>query len=249
MSSLSKAATMFALALLWPTRLLLAADAPQDLLWRKAVAVAKASADWVPGLVITRSEVFHKGESEGIHEIWQRSKPGPKGEVLTETIKILEDGKDVTKKEMMENKEMDGVKKADSKGGGNPFDPDVQDQLTLKVTGRSRVIAGLDCLGYAFELKNTNGPMVRGTAWLEKETGVPREIDNMTVDPLPDKHLKQLTLRTHYETTNGVWLAKSTEATSTVKVLFIKADLRSTTTFSEHWKNPRHEATFGKDAK
>ncbi len=102
------------------------------------------------------------------------------------------------------------------------------------------MIAGRDCVGYLFELKNVDGLVVRGTAWLEKETGIPREIENTTVEPLPDKHLKSLTMTTHYEMTNGMWFAKSTESASTVSIFLIKAQVRSTTTFSEHWrKSPR----------
>ena len=113
---------------------------------------------------------------------------------------------------------------------------------------RSRTIAERACVGYAFELRNTNGPVVRGTAWLDKETGVPSDIENMTLDPLPDKHLKHLTLTTRYETTtNGTWLAKTMTATSTIGVMFIKANARTTTTFSEHWKKPPHESTPGKE--
>ena len=232
------------LALFWPRTFLFAANATKDPLWSKALAVAAANADWVPGLVVTRSEVLHKGEVVGVHEVWQRSKPGPRNEVVTETIKILEDGKDVTKQEKKKNKEKGETKKANSKGGGNPFDAAAQDQLSLKVIDRSRTIAERACVGYAFELRNTNGPVVRGTAWLDKETGVPSEIENMTLDPLPDKRLKQLTLTTRYETTtNGAWLAKTMTATSTLGVMFIKADARTTTTFSEHWKMPPHGRT------
>jgi hypothetical protein len=199
MHSPLKTATVLTLALFCSRASLFAADAPNDPLWSKAVAVAAANSDWVPGLVITRSEVLRKGEAIGVHEMWQRSKLGPKGEVVTETVKMLEDGKDVTKVEETKNEEKRGTKKVDGKGGGNPFDASVQDRLSLKVMARSRTIAGRDCVGYAFELRNTNGPMVRGTAWLQKETGVPSEIENMTLDPLPDKHLKHLTLTTRYE--------------------------------------------------
>jgi hypothetical protein len=224
----------------WPGTFLLAADGTKDPLWSKAVAVATANADWVPGLVITRSEVLHKGEVVGVYEMWQRSKLGPKSEVVTETVKILEDGKDVTKEEEKTRKGKSETKKADGNGGGNPFDASVQDRLSLKVMDRSRVIAEQTCVGYAFELRNTNGPVVRGTAWLEKETGLPLEIENMTLDPLPDKHLRQLILATRYETTtNGTWFAKMMTANSTVSVMLIKADTRTTTTFSEHWKRPR----------
>ncbi len=239
-------ATLLTLALFWSGASLIAADAPKDPLWRKAVAVAASDADWVPGLVITRSEVRHKGEVVGVQELWQRSKPGPKGGVLTETFKVLEDGKDVTKPEKAKGKEKSETKKSDNKGGVNPFDAGVQDRLTLKMVERSRTIDDRDCVGYAFELRNTNGPLVKGTAWLEKATGVPSEIENMTLDPLPDKHLKSLTLTTRYETTtNGVWLAKTTTAISTMSVMFIKAEARTTTTFSEHWKRSPHEPSSG----
>jgi hypothetical protein len=70
----------------------------------------------------------------------------------------------------------------------------------------------------------------------------------MTLTPLPDKHLKHLTLTTRYETTtNGAWLAKTMTANSTMSVMLIKADARTTTTFSEHWKKPQHETAPGKD--
>ncbi len=248
MISLLKTATFVALALFWPRAFLCAADSAKDPLWRKAVAVATASANWAPGLVVTRSEVLRKGEVAGVHEMWRRSKLGAKGEVVTETVKVLEDGEDVTKAE--KNDENRETKKAGSKGGLNPFDARVQEQLSLKVLDRSRSIAGRNCVGYAFELRNTNGPVVRGTAWLEKETGVPSEIENMTLDPLPDKHLKRLTMTTCYETTtNGACLAKTTTTTSTVSVMFVEVDTRMTTTYSEYWKKPQQEPTPDKDRK
>jgi hypothetical protein len=241
LDSPSKAASVLAFAHCCLATLLFAADTPQDALWRKAIAIADANADWVPGLVVSRSEALYKGESAGVNEIWRRSTLDQKGEVTTETVKILEDGKDVTKQEKAKAKEKPNPAKPGNKGGGNPFDPEVQDRVTLKTTARSRVIADRDCLGIAFELKNTNGPTTRGTAWLDKETGTPTEIDNMTLDPLPDKHIKRLVLTSRYETTtNGGWHLRSMETTGTVARMFIHVDIRSTTTFSEHWKKPQH---------
>jgi hypothetical protein len=232
MHSRLKIATVLIWAFFWSKAFPLAAEAVNDPLWSKAVAVATANADWVPGLVVTRAEVLRKGEVVGVHEMWQRSTLGPEGKVVTETVKILEDGKDVTKQEKR-------APKPGGKGGGNPFDARVQDRLSLKVMDRSRTVAGRACAGYVFELRNTNGPVVNGTAWLEKETGVPLEIEDMTLDPLPDKRLKRLTLRTQYETTtNGAWITKTVTTASTMSVMFIKADARTTTTFSEHWKKP-----------
>src|SRR5438105_3550646 len=62
MRSPLKIAAVVTVALFWSKIFLFAAEAPTDPLWRKAVAVAAANVDWVPGLVITRSEVLHKGE-------------------------------------------------------------------------------------------------------------------------------------------------------------------------------------------
>src|SRR5204863_2637123 len=109
-------------------------------------------------------------------------------------VKILEDGKDVTKKEKAKSKAKNDAEKPGNKGGGSPFDPGVQDRMSLKATARTRVIAGRNCLGFAFEMTNTYGPTTRGTAWLDKETGIPTEIENMTLNPLPDKHFKRLVL-------------------------------------------------------
>src|SRR5262249_38661685 len=65
----------FATALFVATSLASAGALP-DPLWQKALSIAQSNADWVAGLVITRSEIVYKGETNGVHEIWQRSKLG-----------------------------------------------------------------------------------------------------------------------------------------------------------------------------
>jgi hypothetical protein len=239
-------AGLFALILLRSATFSGAAEAPQDPLWRKAIAISSANSNWVPGLVITRSEVLRKGKPQGTHEMWQRSTLGANGEVITKTVKMVEDGKDVTEKEKPKGKDK-GAGKSNGAGGHNPFDPEVQDRLALQLTGRSRLIDGRDCAGYGFELKNPKGPVAKGLAWLEKETGTPVEIEKMTLDPLPDKHLKRLAITTRYETgTNGVWHARKAEMDSTVSVMFMELELRTTTTFEEFWRKPPRETTAGK---
>lgn len=127
------------------------AAAPPDPLWRKAIAISSANSNWVPGLVITRSEVLRKGKPQGTNEMWQRSTLGTNGEVITKTVKMLEDGKDVTEKEKPKGKDKDAGK-SNGAGSLNPFDPEVQDRLALQATGRSRLIDGRDCTGYSFDL-------------------------------------------------------------------------------------------------
>src|SRR5580765_275633 len=160
-----------------------AVEPPQDPLWRKAVAVCSTNGDWLAGLVVMRSEVLYKGQSAGVHELWERCSLGRNGEVLTETIKVLEDGKDTTPKEKSKSKAKQDTKKSANPGGGNPFDPKVQNQVTAKLTGRSKVLDGKNCVAYEFELKASNALVFRGTAWLETDTGRPIETENMSLNP------------------------------------------------------------------
>lgn len=239
------------LALLYAVFSLQAAHPTNDPLWAKAVGVASTNWGWVAGLTVVHSEVLSKGESQGAHEIWTRSTPGTKGEVITETVKVLEDGKDVTAKEKKKDKEKEksGAKKPGS-GGGNPFDPHVQDQISVKPTGRAKAVSGRSCTAYEYELRGKDRQVTKGTAWLEKDTGWPAEIENMTIDPLPDKHLKQLTITTRYESSaEGAWRIKEMITSGVVGILFIKADIRSTATFSEYWKRPAAEEAVPKVAR
>ena len=216
--------------------------APQDPLWLKALAVAQANSDSVAGLVITRSEVVYKGETNGVHELWERSSPGAHGETTTQTVKVLEDGKDVTARETKKKKAK--APKSSNQSSGNPFDADVQSRLLLVVTNQTRNITGNECVGYLFEVRNTNGPKTHGLVWLEKETGVPKEIENMTLDPLPDKHLKQIAITSRYEMTTNGWHVKEMQTTGKVSMLFINAEFHSVTTFSEYWRRtPLKERT------
>src|ERR1044071_2666119 len=99
------------LVFLFLNSIALVAETSEDPLWRKAVAVARTNAGWIPGLVVVRSEVLHKGKIEAVREWSERSTLGKTGEVIAETVKILEDGEDVTVKEKKEH-DRDEKKKA-----------------------------------------------------------------------------------------------------------------------------------------
>lgn len=238
-------AFFLASAILCSMMFVFAANAPPDPLWQKALAVARANTDWVPGLVVLRSEVSSKGETQGVHELWKRSSLGSAGEVVTQTVKILEDGKDVTEQEKKKEKKSK-TKDSGVHAAGNPFDSETQNRLSLKPTQQFRVIAGKECVGYSFEVRNANGPTVRGLAWLAKETGIPTEIENMALDPLPEKHLKALAITTRYESADdGAWRVKEIRTTGRISIFFIQADFRSTMTFSEYWKKPKQKMSSG----
>jgi hypothetical protein len=212
-----------------------AASALEDPLWGKAISVAGSNTNWVAGLVITRTEILQKGKVQSVHELWRRSRLGLNGEVVTATVKVLEDGKDVTAKE---KKEFDAKEKK-GKLGGHPFDVNLQDRVSLKRMDQGKIISGRDCVGYEFVLRNTNGVTMKGMAWLEKETGRPAEIENLTIDPLPEKRFKGMATTTRYESSpEGRWQVKELITTGTISVLFIKANVRSITSFSDYWQRP-----------
>ena len=246
-----KMVALVASVLFYSITLGISASAPPDPLWQKALSVARTNTDWVAGLVVMRSEVLRKGETNGVHEIWKRSTLDKNNEVVTQTVKVLEDGKDVTEEERKNEKAKKGEpKKTSNQGPANPFDPETQDRLSVRVNNQSRNVGGRDCAGYVFEVRNTNGPTARGIAWLEKETGVPVEIANMTLDPLPDKHLKGLAVTTRYElATNGAWRVKEMRTIAKASMLFISFDVHSTITFSEYWKKPSVKLAKENDAK
>ena len=78
-------------------------------------------------------------------------------------------------------------------------------------------------------------------AWLEKANGIPAELENVTFDPMPDKHLKAMAVTTRYELTpDGIWRVKEMRTLGKVSMFLIKADLQSTTTLSEYWRRPQH---------
>jgi hypothetical protein len=234
---------MFLVLTCAPT-LLIAASALEDPLWRKAVGIANSNSNSVPGLTVTRTEVLHKGDPASVHEVWQRSALGTNGQVVRRTVKVLEDGKDVTKSIKAKPAKSDGGIAAGipRMSGSHPFDPTVQDQVSLHPTVEARVILGKQCVAYDFDLRRTNGTLVKGKTWIEKTTGWPAEIENMTFTPQLDKRFKRLAITTRYESgPENRWQIKEVVMTGTVSVLFIKADVRSTTTFSEYWN--KHSST------
>ena len=218
------------------------AAAPQDPLWRKAIDVTRQNKAWIPGLTVMRSEVLQGGEAAGVHEIWQRSKAGTNGQVVSEIVKVLEDGKDVTAKEK-KSKQVQAPTSFDMM----LFSPKAQRLLAVTPTERTRRITERECVAFEFQHQSPKGPTLKGIAWLEKETGRPVELENMTFDPLPDK-MKKMAITTRYAATpEGGWQVKETIMKGVAGFLFIKAEFQTTMSFSEYWKKPQPEAVSRRD--
>jgi hypothetical protein len=238
----------------------LAAEAPADPLWRSAVTLAAANTRWVPGLLDVRIEVLdNDGRAKNVSELRVRRRPGPKGEVVEEIERAIEDGRDVTmsEREKQRKRQAQASAKGAAKRKQNPnsaeddddadvdvkvnvaqcFLPAAQPLVSAQRTGEKRTIEGRPCVAFQFTCRRGSKGTMRGTAWLDEADGTPREM-SYTSDPLP-KHVKRMLTTVHYEhTADGAWRPTVITLDGSAAFLFIKKKLHVTATASEWWKKP-----------
>jgi hypothetical protein len=103
-------------------------------------------------------------------------------------------------------------------------------------TVQRKAVDGKICLGHTFRQKSKNkeeGTLV-GTAWLEKESGAPLEVQ-YTNEPLP-KHVKELTTTVRYALLpDGTWEGREMKMEGMGGILFIKKRFRMTMRFEEYF--------------
>lgn len=208
-------------------------DATQDSLWQKALVIAEENENWVPGLVIVRMEELGKdGEAKSVEETWMRLRLGQDGELVHDTVKILRDGEDVT------DEPREWGKSGSTSAKANPFNPEVQNDVSVNREEQEELVMKKECIPYEFVQKTEDGEVLSGTAWLEKETGTPVQIQFET-DPMP-KHTRSMLTTTDYEfTSEGFWYPRETVIKASAGFLWIKKSFRVTVSFSEYWRKPK----------
>lgn len=231
-----------------------------DSLWQKAVALAGANAGWVPGLLETRTEELDKhGEPEKVHRSQIRLFLNEEGIVDSEILLAYEDEKDITEKEREDAAERKAKRKEEEEkrrkkaleesgeepqvsaqgsgarfGNTTPFDPGVQDSVTVRRTHAEDPPPGGPFVAFAYDRTERDGTISRGIAWLDAVTGVPREIRH-TPDPLP-KHVKTLEITVHFDQQpDGAWVTSRMTVRAIGKFLFFTKRIRNEMTFSNHW--------------
>jgi len=233
-----------------------------DSLWARAVSLAEANDDWVPGSIYMHiQEVDKHGEPKDDrgHEVWTRLYLGEDGEVESEMVKVLDNGEDITEEEKSKMEEEDAEGDDEDGGGGRmsmegytPFDSEHQDGLDLRATGEEDVIDGRRCVVLEFEDlresededRDEEDGTVKGRAWLEVETGIPRKIE-YTTDPLP-KRVKKMNTVTIYEYAGpDAWYATSMDLRATGGILFIKKHFHMRMTFGDYWRRPEEADSTG----
>jgi hypothetical protein len=218
-----------------------APQAPQDPLWQKAVAVAGANHGWVPGRSITRSETLRAdGSISGSEEVWIEFHQRPGGGARQEITKVIRDGRDVTAGEKAKARPGD---LDDDVASPTPFDPEAQSRVSARSNGETRTISGRPCRGFSFQEDADEGGS-RGTAWLDSETGVPRELQ-FSPDPLPEG-MNRLTTKIHFDYRSPKeWypVTMETEGAGRGDRAGTTTRFRTSATFEGHWRLAPAEGT------
>jgi len=217
-------------------------------LWQKALKLFSANKDWIPGTIIQRTELLtDQGKPESTHEIWIEYKKDDKDKITSEIVKVIKDGKDVTdefkKEQNKKQKKKDKEDSASFELNDNPFNPDLQKNVSIKATNETQRISGKNCACFEFSQKvefRENDKILtvtnRGKAWLDKETGYPLKLE-YTFDPLP-KRMKSIWTIILYEITpEGNWYAKEMTMDGEAGFLFIKKKFHTLITFNNFWKH------------
>ena len=214
-------------------------------LWSKAVQVAAANEGWVPGSVHTLLEVRDGDKKlETTKEIWSKLTKAPDGSPKPQVVivKATDDGKDVTEQEQKKAKDhLDKQKKAKDEVKeiklefSHPFEPNRQGQVKAERTGETRTVQAKTCVGFRWQVTQTEGTIISGTAWLDQDTGVPVQIQ-FVLDPLPDA-VKALETKVTYQTqADGSWLSKEMTIEAKGSLLFFTKYIHTHMVFSDHWK-------------
>lgn len=227
----------------------IAQESPADPLWQKAVTLAGANLDWVPGKTMSRViELDDSGKTKSITESWFRFYLDQDNQVEAELLKEVKDGKDITaerRKKMAENRKKQTAapdsknekrpKKNIDLSDSNPFVPEIQSTVTKKNLERREVVQGENCLVY--EYKFTGDELsYKGLVWLEETTGTPLKLKYSLV-PLPKYTTRMLTIIHYYSGNNGEWYPATMTMEAAGKFLLVKKNLRMVFEFSEYWKH------------
>ncbi len=205
---------LFFLAALLPEPCLAA-----DQLWDAAVKVFEANLGWTPGRVTISSLEYNSDgilKNEEILSLVNRG--GSEGEFEVESA--IKNGKDVTEERRREEQKKGnrGSGPPDDSEDLNPFDPTLQDRVSYRRTGETRLVGNRMCLGYAFSIRGEKRFSYRGTAWLDAAAGTPIRVD-LELEKLPP-FVTLFSMRTTYSADPLAWypLEMEMEAAGTIIV-------------------------------
>ena len=151
------------------------APAGADALWDRAIGIATANRDLVPGKWVERREVFNvKREPELTSSTTVAFTRSESGIIEVKLIEAESNGVDITEGLMEKfDEQMDHFSLRNPEY--NPFHPSHQRQIKSERDGRSRVIGAQVLIAYTYRQTTDSGTW-RGTTWIDEVSGRPTEI-------------------------------------------------------------------------
>ena len=223
-------------------------------LWQKAIEVFRKNSDWIPGKMSVLSEILdRKGRPDSVTRLDFHILVDDLGNARTELLQAFKNGKDVSaemkkKQALRETQEKTAAKKNDRytvSMGDTPFNPDKQQQVTVRAQDEKQLLFGRMCRRFDFSFKTairrnekTENLTWIGKAWLDENSGIPIKLE-FSFEPLP-KNVHSFWTIYLYEINAGEdWTLKEIHAQGQGGFLFIKKGFRSTTVFTEYRRQPQ----------
>jgi hypothetical protein len=208
--------------------------------------------NWVPGTMTMRFELLDKnGKADMVNESTYKVHLDDNGEIQSELVRMVNDGKDVTaeeKEKLAKEREKAKEKNQDSEEQNtefsmkdSPFHPDNQADIAVEPIAEEKSIDGKMCRRFDYTLPLEENTRI-GTVWLNMETGAP-VLHEFTTDPLPPK-VKEMKNIVHFEhTPEGNFYTTKAVFEGVGGILFIKKSFRGTMTFEDYWRHKKESTS------
>lgn len=206
--------------------------------WQKGVQAARISKGYVPGRIYMKFEKLNSdGKTISQKETWLELRSGEnQGKVL----KVIEDGKDITREELQKER----IKKEGDKGGksdgGNSINLSSEELVPL-LSNSNKPVAyqhlgkgkdrGVECHVYKFRKDHVQkkGPdeetvTQQGEIWLDAGSGMPVR-SSYTLTPLPSM-VQQMDMETTYFLEGDMFFIKTHKMVVKAGILFLKKRFR-----------------------
>jgi hypothetical protein len=194
-----------------------------------------------------------QGRSDSVTKLFFDISVDAEGAVRTELRQAFKDGKDISAatKKKLEIHDAQGAGTAKKKDtltvslSDNPFNPDKQQQVTVRAHAETQILFGKLCHRFDFFF---NTEIIRknkaekiswvGKAWLQENSGLPVKLE-FSFEPLPRRIYSLWTIYLYETSAAGDWLLKEIKVQGQGGFLFLKKSFRSTTSFSDYRRRPQ----------
>jgi hypothetical protein len=121
--------------------------------------------------------------------------------------------------------------------GYSPFGPESQTGMYVKPLGDGGIVGGRHTMEYEFTDRSDAEVVMKGKAWLEKDTGIPVRIE-YTPDPLPKRVKRMMTTMEYEHISPDSLIVSRMYVEVTGGILFIKKHFHMNMTFDRYWRLP-----------